>query len=569
MNRHHSSISIAVLLLVALCFAQTTDAKRGSRQDFNREKSTLLTIKVNGTRGGHSGDDIGRTGSALSLLIDLLFPINDLRLVSISTTNSKGNAIPTDGEALVVVPNSEVENIKRAAARMSPVISLNPFYVNGPAPERKAETASIITVAEAVPQTDIVPLDLTATRRVLAFLARLPVGPQVVDELGVNLSSNLAWVKIVPNTSKFTALLTTRYNDERLLEAHRSKIDFLSFQLGAKVSHEFLYPPWVAAPNLEKNELATIAKEAYRVVTGGEVLKFKRVHGGLELPIVIRNCRPSVQSISLGVDIIDAHSENERLNLDSVKITYGVVAEILRTLTGAPVTDSKPYYADRANSATALFIEKICPIPRPSDNPRYIVSFLKQYARDHSLIFEEDEAHNVLIRSRGSCDATKPLVVLHAHHDMVVAGPNEKEVLTRGVKPIRFQEHGVPFLKADKSSLGADNGMGMAIGLTLLSDPKLCHGELAFLITAAEEAGLVGAKNLGRSIRDLLQNAYAVISLDGFSSNGGEIGSAGYVNHLIEIPLQPAKTGKPINTKFALRRKSGDVFSPSRMKHLQ
>jgi di/tripeptidase len=540
MKKYYSLVSIVVLLSVSLCFAFPARASKGRMQISNAEQSALLVIKVNGTRGGHSGADIGRTGSALSLLIDLLFPINDLRLVSISTRNDKPTAIPENGEAVVLVPQSESAGIQRSITQLAYAVSTNPFYVDVPASGHRTEREPIITVSEITRGANAVALDTISSRRVLTLLAGLPVGPQVVDELGVVLSSNLARVTLDAETSTLSVQLTTRFNDDRLIDTVKLKLDFLGSQLQAKVIHNLVYKSWVATDNPEEDELGNIAKQAYKAAGNGESLKFKRVHAGMELPILV-SYFPGIKAISLGADIEGAHSENERLNLDSLKITYGVAAEMLRALAKTPAIDLRQYYAERADAATTLFIEKICPLPRDSANPEPVVAFLEKYAKEHGLIFEKDKANNVLIRSQGSCAVTKPLVVLHAHHDMVVAGTDAGQVLKRGVKPIRFQERGIAFLKGDKSSLGADNGIGIALGLTLLTDAKLCHGELAMLFTADEERGLVGAKNLGQNLKSMLRNAQTIISLDGFSSAEGEFGSAGFLEHVITLPVQFSK----------------------------
>src|SRR5215217_6792267 len=68
---------LVMLLLASLCFGLTAREDQNKRA-ISHGQDALLTIKVAGTRGGHSGDDIGRTGSALTILVDLLFPIDNL-----------------------------------------------------------------------------------------------------------------------------------------------------------------------------------------------------------------------------------------------------------------------------------------------------------------------------------------------------------------------------------------------------------------------------------------------------------------------------------------------------------
>src|SRR6185295_5438627 len=263
MKKYKSLITVLILLLASLCFALTPTESKSQRV----APDALLKINVKGIRGGHSGDDIGRTGSALTLLVDLLFPINDIRLISLSTNNTRGNAIPVDGEAIVVVPQSRLSDLKRAAKQVESTVASNPLYVSSQG------SAPVISVTESSVTTDAIPLNSSTSRRVLALIGRLPAGPQVVDNLGVKISSNLAWIKLDAKSSTFSALLTTRYNDPRLVEHQKARLDHLIFGLGAKVTHKSLYSPWVATVDPEKDELCKVSKNAHQMFGDGSAFK--------------------------------------------------------------------------------------------------------------------------------------------------------------------------------------------------------------------------------------------------------------------------------------------------------
>lgn len=137
----------------------------------------------------------------------------------------------------------------------------------------------------------------------------------------------------------------------------------------------------------------------------------------------------------------------------------------------------------------------LCAIPRPSKGEEHLRDYLRYWARDRGLAAKVDRAGNLLIRkpaSAGLEDA--PGVALQAHLDMVCqknAGTDHD--FTRD--PIR------PLLRdgwivAEETTLGADNGIGVALILAALEDESLVHGPLEALLTVDEEAGMGGAHGL-------------------------------------------------------------------------
>ena len=168
------------------------------------------------------------------------------------------------------------------------------------------------------------------------------------------------------------------------------------------------------------------------------------------------------------------------------------------------------------------YFEEICQVPRPSKKEEKIRRYLTDFARSHGLEHKEDEAGNVLIRKPASPGKEGlKTTVLQAHIDMVC----EKNADTDhnfDTDPIETYIDG-EWLKAKGTTLGADNGIGMAAALAVLDDDGIEHGPIECLFTVDEETGLTGAF----ALKEGFMNGDILINLD--SEDEGElfIGCAG------------------------------------------
>ncbi|MDR2951387.1 MAG: aminoacyl-histidine dipeptidase [Prevotella sp.] len=168
------------------------------------------------------------------------------------------------------------------------------------------------------------------------------------------------------------------------------------------------------------------------------------------------------------------------------------------------------------------YFYEITQIPRPSKKEEKIIAYLLEFAKKYNLEVKKDDAGNVLITK----PATKgkenlPTVILQGHVDMVC----EKNSGTKhdfDNDPIETYVDG-EWLKAKGTTLGADNGMGVAAALTILASDTIEHGKLECLFTVDEETGLTGAYALGK---DFL-NGDILINLDTEEEGEIYIGCAG------------------------------------------
>lgn len=141
---------------------------------------------------------------------------------------------------------------------------------------------------------------------------------------------------------------------------------------------------------------------------------------------------------------------------------------------------------------------EIMQIPRPSKHEERISKWLVQWGKDHGLETKSDKLGNVLIRKPASKGYEKsPWVALQAHMDMVCEKNSTKkfDFMKDAIQPVL--DGG--WLTADGTTLGADDGIGVAAILAILEDKKLQHPALEALITVDEETGLTGANGLSKS----------------------------------------------------------------------
>lgn len=169
--------------------------------------------------------------------------------------------------------------------------------------------------------------------------------------------------------------------------------------------------------------------------------------------------------------------------------------------------------------------DQVTKVPRPSCHEEQIRDFLINFAKEHNVAVKTDKCGNVLMHK----DATPgmenaPVVILQAHMDMVAEknGNVEHDFLK---DPIDTYVDG-DWVKARGTTLGADNGIGIAAAMAVMIDPDLKHGPVEALFTVNEEIGLEGAQNLGE---DML-GGNILINLD--SEDDGEIfvGCAGGID---------------------------------------
>lgn len=185
------------------------------------------------------------------------------------------------------------------------------------------------------------------------------------------------------------------------------------------------------------------------------------------------------------------------------------------------------------------YFHEITQVPRPSKKEDKILAYIENFAKSHNLKYKKDRVGNIVIEK----PATKGLenlkkVILQSHVDMVCE-KNSNKVHNFDTDPIKTVIDG-EWLRADGTTLGADNGIGCAAQLAILASDDIEHGPLETLFTVDEETGMTGAMNLEKGLFD----AEILINLD--SEDEGElfIGCAGGMGVMAEFSYNLEKVPK-------------------------
>lgn len=176
------------------------------------------------------------------------------------------------------------------------------------------------------------------------------------------------------------------------------------------------------------------------------------------------------------------------------------------------------------------FFNEILQIPRPSKHEEKISAYIQKFGRGRGLDTQSDALGNVLIRKPAAPGYEQsPKVCLQAHIDMVCEKNSDKQFdfLSDAIQPVL--DNG--WVTADGTTLGADDGIGVAAILAILDDKSILHGPLEALFTVDEETGLTGASGLSA---DWLQSD---ILLNFDDEDEGEycIGCAGGIDTTVAI----------------------------------
>eukprot|EP01105_Mastigella_eilhardi_P009067 TRINITY_DN2158_c1_g1_i1.p1 TRINITY_DN2158_c1_g1~~TRINITY_DN2158_c1_g1_i1.p1 ORF type:complete len:523 (-),score=141.90 TRINITY_DN2158_c1_g1_i1:56-1516(-) len=175
-------------------------------------------------------------------------------------------------------------------------------------------------------------------------------------------------------------------------------------------------------------------------------------------------------------------------------------------------------------------------IPRPSGHTELMRQRLKEAAAQLGLEYFEDKVHNVkLVKKATPGYENAPTVCLQAHQDIVAAhDPALRPVYDPTKDPV-FPYVKDGYLCSQGSTLGADDGMGIATCMYILESKDIPHGKIEFLCTDDEEVGTSGAQGLEASF--FCPKTKYIINVDSEEENALCLGSAGGANITLHMPL--------------------------------
>ncbi len=197
------------------------------------------------------------------------------------------------------------------------------------------------------------------------------------------------------------------------------------------------------------------------------------------------------------------------------------------------------FVAELAPAELWRHFDRILTIPRGSKQEEQIAAYVVSVAESRGLDYQRDSAGNIVVRKPAAGGVrSNATTILQCHLDMV----NEKneevdhDFTTDPIVPRRDGE----YLKATGTTLGSDNGIGVAACLALMEDGRIAHGPLEFLFTVDEETGLTGAAGLSS---DFLTGE-RLINLDTEEEGALYVGCAGGAGVDLELPLSHQQTAE-------------------------
>ncbi|PTY40559.1 aminoacyl-histidine dipeptidase [Brachyspira hampsonii] len=183
---------------------------------------------------------------------------------------------------------------------------------------------------------------------------------------------------------------------------------------------------------------------------------------------------------------------------------------------------------------------EISKIPRRSKHEKQISDFLVQFAKDRNLEVYQNKENNVIIKKESSkgYENIAPIII-QGHMDMVCEKTNESKH-DFDKDPLELIVEG-DVLRANDTTLGADDGIAVAYGLAFLDSKDIPHPALEVLITSDEEDGMSGAF----SVTDEHLNGKTLINLDSEAEGILWVSSAGGINAISEFNIEREANNYP------------------------
>ncbi len=286
------------------------------------EKSgTAVKLMIKGLRGGHSGEEIHeQRGNAHKLMGRLLRRISEetaFNLVDIQG-GAKENVIAMENTANIITAGADADKAVAIAAEMKAVFD-NEFMGDEP---------GLAVTAEVTGEGSYQAFDQASTQRVVAYLIVNPYGVQGVSRKLENLtesSLNIGVVETKEDTVETAYLM--RSSVESLKQYMRIQLEEFAKLIGAKATVDSEYPAWQYNPD---SELRKIMESTYQEMYGKDPVVFA-IHAGLECGLFLGK-KPDLDCVSMGPNMFDIHSFNERLDIASTERVWNYLKAVLAAL---------------------------------------------------------------------------------------------------------------------------------------------------------------------------------------------------------------------------------------------
>ena len=282
---------------------------------------TVLNIKIHGLRGGHSGQEIDQQrGNAHKLMGRLLNEISkevNFNLIRVGG-GSADNVIAMEDTAVILIDAKDADVVKKIVETMTAIYN-NEFM--GDEPGLQIDYANEGEKTEKV-------LNAEDTLKVVKYLAVVINGVQTYSrklEGLVQTSLNMGRVETEDEVIRFYHMVRSSVNSEK--DATRISVEELASLIGAKTVLDSDYPAWEYKA---ESELRDVMSKKWKEISGNDPI-ILAIHAGLECGLFMGK-RPDFDCVSIGPDLFDVHSFNERLSIESTAHTWDYLKAVLAEL---------------------------------------------------------------------------------------------------------------------------------------------------------------------------------------------------------------------------------------------
>ena len=279
--------------------------------EFENSDNNTLRIEISGLNGGHSGIDIGKQReNAIKLLGKILYELSQNCDFYVCDINGgvRENVIPKQAYAVICIEDTSklkdiIENIKSELINTEKELKITFLETESNKKLSKQSTDKIITF---LTNTKSTALKFNNKNEVLTSL-------------------NLGVVSLADNTFQASFMIRSNLKNEK--EQQSDILDELVLSLGGSFEHSASYPAWEYAENSKLRETMTAVFERLYDRTP----KIETIHAGLECGIIADKIN-NLDAVSIGPNILEIHTPNEKLDIASTKRTWKFLIEILKEL---------------------------------------------------------------------------------------------------------------------------------------------------------------------------------------------------------------------------------------------
>jgi dipeptidase D len=285
-----------------------------------------VLISLSGMYGGHSGTDIDKNrANASKLLGRLLFELREKDTFGLITMQGgfKDNVIPREASAELFLPGEEEKELEEAFLHIKDNITK---LMAGLKQEMAASEPLLSFDIEDMGNDTYQVLHPVSFEKMLFMLINMPNGIQVMSSHipgFVESSLNLGCLKVEEDTVTFIdAIRSSIYSYKHFMS---NQLKYLINFLGGECEEYAEYPSWEYQPN---SRLREHYKRIYREHTGKE-MRVEAIHAGLECG-VISDKLPGIDAISIGPDLFNVHTIEEKMSISSAIRVYQILEKVVK-----------------------------------------------------------------------------------------------------------------------------------------------------------------------------------------------------------------------------------------------